>query len=175
MNRQMEIGEQRKERFRRNYNRFTDPETCENVLNKLRGHKQQGEIVCPHCQSHDVIGHGKYRDRQRYKCKCCSKTFNDFTSTPLHGTHYPHKWVKFLECMIKGESLRTAEIKVKVPYVTPVLLAAQNNWGPCPNRISNNREFTVIKDSPFPTRHHISTAYTIPIQPYDPTQFYNST
>lgn len=44
---------------------------------------------CPHCKGEHIIGHGKYRSRQRYKCKNCGKTFNDVSCSPMSGTHYP--------------------------------------------------------------------------------------
>ena len=35
------------------------------------------KILCPHCLSADIFGHGDYKGRKRYKCKECKKTFND--------------------------------------------------------------------------------------------------
>src|SRR5450759_3906461 len=40
-------------------------------------------ILCPHCNSNDIYGHGGYRGRKRYKCKACKRTFNDFTGTAI--------------------------------------------------------------------------------------------
>ncbi|GAJ41742.1 hypothetical protein GGQ95_001706 [Anoxybacillus rupiensis] len=48
---------------------------------------------------------GKYRSRQRYLCKGCGKSFNDMTGSPLSGTRYPHKWLKYFEMMIEGYTL----------------------------------------------------------------------
>ncbi|MDQ0914615.1 transposase-like protein [Paenibacillus sp. V4I5] len=58
--------------------------------------------------------------RQRYRCKACCQTFNDLTNTPLQRTRRPHLWVRFIECMIEGFSLRKcAEIlHDEVSYVT---------------------------------------------------------
>lgn len=61
---------------------------------------------CPHCESENIKGHGKYRGRQRYKCKDCGKTFNDTTASPLAGTHYPDKWAEYIQCMIEGKTLQ---------------------------------------------------------------------
>lgn len=60
---------------------------------------------CPHCNSKHIIGHGKYRSRQRYKCKDCGKTFNDISCSPMAGTHYPNKWAKYIQCIADGMTL----------------------------------------------------------------------
>ena len=62
-------------------------------------------MVCPHCGSVHVIGHGRYRSRQRYKCKDCGKTFNDVSCSPMAGTHYPQKWGEYLQFMAEGTTL----------------------------------------------------------------------
>src|SRR4051812_29897012 len=100
------------------YFRFSDPETCESYLTDLAEKQQTVRPACAHCDSAHVIGHGRYKQRQRYKCKDCGRTFNDFTNTPLHRTHHPHKWIKFLECMLKGYSLRRCAVRVGLSWVT---------------------------------------------------------
>ncbi|WP_051560512.1 IS1595 family transposase [Clostridium beijerinckii] len=60
---------------------------------------------CPHCNSEHIIGHGKYRSRQRYKCKDCGKTFNDVSCSPMAGTHYPQKWAKYFQFISEGTTL----------------------------------------------------------------------
>lgn len=66
---------------------------------------------CPHCSGTSVKKNGSYKInrqlRQRYLCKDCQRTFNDFTGTPMAGTHHPEKWVMALMHMIEGNSLRT--------------------------------------------------------------------
>ena len=74
--------------------------------------------VCPHCSSVHTILYGKYNSRQRYLCKCCGKTFNDFTNTPFAMTHFPEKWEAFMKCTLKGMSLRASAKEIKVSYVT---------------------------------------------------------
>lgn len=105
-------------KLRESFYRFTDPETCETLLGQVKEEKQTATPSCPHCESLSVVRYGKYRDRQRYKCKDCTRTFNDFTNTPLHRTHYPEKWIKFLECMMEGHSLQLSALIVGVSYVT---------------------------------------------------------
>lgn len=77
-------------------------------------------MVCPHCGSVHVIGHGKYRSRQRYKCKDCSKTFNDVSCSPMAGTHYPQKWGEYLQFIAEGTTLpkiaRTLDISLSTAF-----------------------------------------------------------
>ena len=61
-------------------------------LTDIRETRFSKGTYCPHCKSIRVIGHGKYRSRQRYICKDCGKTFNDISCSPMAGTHYPEKW-----------------------------------------------------------------------------------
>jgi len=98
------------------------------VIDEIQEQKHKDGLVCPHCVSHSVVRFGKYViqtrtgeiNRQRYRCKSCSQTFNDLTNTPLQRTRRPHLWVRFIECMIEGFSLRKcAEIlNDEISYVT---------------------------------------------------------
>ena len=88
------------------------------LITELRESKFKGGLVCPHCGSHHVIRFGKYNNRQRYMCKDCNKTSIDLSSTPLNRTHYPDKWIPFIECMLKGYSLRKSAEIVEVTWVT---------------------------------------------------------
>lgn len=96
--------------------RFSTPEIYQKLLTALRIKKPFHS--CPHCQSDQVIGHGKYRDRNRYKCKSCNRSFNDLTNTPFHYTHFPHKFVEFLVCIIRGYSLYSSATHAGIHYVT---------------------------------------------------------
>lgn len=40
--------------------------------------------------------------RQRYRCKCCSKSFSDKTNTVLYRTRKGDEWIAFVDCMFKG-------------------------------------------------------------------------
>ena len=74
-------------------------------LTDIRETRFSKGTYCPHCNSVHVIGHGKYRSRQRYKCKDCGKTFNDISCSPMAGTHYPQKWGKYIQCIADGMTL----------------------------------------------------------------------
>lgn len=84
------------------------------AIDEIQEQKHKAGLVCPHCNSHDVVRFAKYViktytgeiKRQRYRCKSCRQTFNELTSTPLQRTRRPHLWIRFIECMIEGFSLR---------------------------------------------------------------------
>ncbi|MFD0693332.1 IS1595 family transposase [Paenibacillus sp. GCM10027628] len=98
------------------------------VIDEIHEQKHKDGLVCPHCHSHTVVRIGKYTittragevKRQRYRCKSCLQTFNDLTNTPLQRTRRPHLWVRFIELMIEGFSLRKcAELMYEeVSFVT---------------------------------------------------------
>ena len=92
--------------------------TSDKLITELREKKFSEGFVCIHCGSKEVSRYGTYKGRQRYKCKCCHKSFSDLTNTPLKGTHYPDKWIIFIECMLKGMPLREASRVVGVTHVT---------------------------------------------------------
>jgi len=65
-------------------------------------------ISCPHCQSSDIYGHGVYKSRKRYKCKSCTKTFNDLTGTAMDGIKKVEEFQDYLVLMIESMSIRKA-------------------------------------------------------------------
>tara|TARA_R110002111_G_scaffold11862_1_gene36108 strand:+ start:516 stop:1529 length:1014 start_codon:yes stop_codon:yes gene_type:complete len=65
-------------------------------------------ISCPHCQSFDIYGHGVYKSRKRYKCKSCTKTFNDLTGTAMDGIKKVEEFQDYLVLMIESMSIRKA-------------------------------------------------------------------
>ena len=73
---------------------------------------------CPHCGSHYVLSNGNYKGRKRYLCKNCGKSYNDLTKTPFSGIHDLNKILKYLNCMISGDSIRKAATTVNVTVAT---------------------------------------------------------
>lgn len=101
--------------------RYVDPASSVGgrLIDEMRETRFKEGFECPHCTSVQVVRFGKYNGRQRYKCKACYKTFNDLTNTILYRTRKGNKWIAFIECMIKGYSLRkSAEIIGGVTHVT---------------------------------------------------------
>ncbi|MCM3632170.1 IS1595 family transposase [Paenibacillus camelliae] len=98
------------------------------AIDEIQEQKHKDGLVCPHCKNHSVVRFGKYAvitrtgevKRQRYRCKSCRQTFNDLTNTPLQQTRRPNMWVRFIECMIEGFSLRKCaeQLNDEVTHVT---------------------------------------------------------
>ena len=81
------------------------PDSTTNISNKIVGIREKrfsNGLACVHCGSMSVKRNGTYKARQRYLCKDCGKSFNDMTASPLSGTKYPHKWLKYIEMMVGG-------------------------------------------------------------------------
>ncbi|MBC8062221.1 MAG: IS1595 family transposase [Clostridiaceae bacterium] len=89
-----------------------------NILNKLNNKGFNENMCCPHCKSDNIIKNGKYKRKQRFICKDCDKNFNSLTNTPISMSHMADKWPLFIECLIKGLSLRASEAEIGVTYVT---------------------------------------------------------
>jgi transposase-like protein len=75
-------------------------------------------ICCPHCQGSDIYGHGVYKSRKRYKCKSCTKTFNDLTGTAMDGIKKVDEFQDYLVLMIQSMSIRKASKKLGVNVKT---------------------------------------------------------
>lgn len=86
-------------------------------LEGIRESRFLSGVICPHCGCEHVVGHGKYRGRQRYKCKSCLITFNDLSFSPMSGTHYQDKWPEYVELMCESRSIPyiAQELNISVP------------------------------------------------------------
>ena len=74
---------------------------------------------CPKCQCKDVNKNGRPRGRQRYICKRCRCTFDEFTLSPFSSTNLGlDKWLKYCELMILGLSIRKCAEEVGVSVKT---------------------------------------------------------
>ncbi|CAH0284269.1 hypothetical protein SRABI96_04067 [Peribacillus sp. Bi96] len=73
---------------------------------------------CRHCGSMLVVRYGKREGRQRYKCKDYLKLSNDLPNSPIYRSKKADKWVSFIECMLKGLSLRKTGEIVGITHVT---------------------------------------------------------
>jgi len=73
---------------------------------------------CPHCSSHHVQSYGNYKGRKRYLCQNCGKSYNDLTNTPFSGIHDLKKIMKYLNCMISGDTVRKAAEVVNISVTT---------------------------------------------------------
>lgn len=80
-------------------------EVMKDSFTSIREKRFNEGIGCVHCGSVKVKRNGKYRNRQRYLCRDCGKSFNDLTNTPISGTRYLGKWSTFFQLMVEGYTL----------------------------------------------------------------------
>lgn len=74
---------------------------------------------CPHCNAETVSRNGKYKDKQRYICKSCNKTFTDFTNSATYKSKKTlDKWLKYAKCMIAGYSIRKSAKILEINIAT---------------------------------------------------------
>lgn len=84
-------------------------------LHKVRSTINENQkVICPHCHTDDIYGHGIYKGRKRYKCKQCSKTFNDFTGTAISGIKKVDKFQEYIELTLESISIRKAAKELKI-------------------------------------------------------------
>ncbi len=91
------------------------------VLEVRKNIQQKSPINCPHCKSETIVGYGRYRDRKRYKCKSCGKTFNDLSGTSISKIHKKSEWKDYISCMADGLSLRASAARTGVSLKTSFL------------------------------------------------------
>jgi ribosomal protein L37AE/L43A len=69
---------------------------------KSRGENEPtGGFVCPHCSDTSVIRFGLFKERQRYKCKACRKTFSDYTWSRKILTALQKRYVEPFEAIVE--------------------------------------------------------------------------
>ncbi len=76
------------------------------------------KVLCPHCGTDDIYGHGAYKGRKRYKCKDCKKTFNDFTGTAISGIKKVDKFQEYIGLVVESVTIRKAASKIGVNMKT---------------------------------------------------------
>lgn len=77
------------------------------------------ETKCPKCGSYSISKNGHFRNKQRYICKACHASFNDFTNTFLYHNKIPIiKWIKFCRLFVEGKSLPYTSKELGVTVAT---------------------------------------------------------
>ena len=87
-----------------------DPEPSTLVTNIREARFNKG-IACVYCACDKVHRNGHYRDRQRYICSSCKRTFNDLTHSPLAGTWYMERMIQYFDLLVKGETLKSVQTR----------------------------------------------------------------
>lgn len=77
------------------------------------------DLLCPHCGSTIFVKNGKLKERQRYLCKKCYKSFNSLTNTPIsYSKKGIEKWLEYMESILNQDSLRTCASKLEINLST---------------------------------------------------------
>ena len=69
---------------------------------------------CPHCASSVFCHWGQSNGLSRYRCKCCLKTFNALTGTPLARLRHKELWLDYADMMLESVSIRKAAIQLGI-------------------------------------------------------------
>lgn len=82
------------------------------------------ESNCPYCCSTKIVKNGHTKTGiQTYKCKDCSRRFNDLTGTVFCGTHLTYEQIEiFIQCFRDKVSLRKTASRMNVDKNTVYLL-----------------------------------------------------
>lgn len=86
-------------------------------------HNERQNTCCPRCKSTNIKKNGKYKNRQLYKCKDCSRKFNELTNTPLHHTRLNYWQIETAyDCLVNKLSIRKSAKKINVNTRTAFVL-----------------------------------------------------
>lgn len=69
---------------------------------------------CPGCGGSTACRWGFNRDRQRFRCGCCRRTWTDESGTAPRGVRKRAAWLRHLEAMFAGYSVRRAAAELGV-------------------------------------------------------------
>ncbi len=75
---------------------------------------QEENPCCPHCDASQIHKHGLRNNLQRYKCKCCHRTFNALTKTPFAHLRKKEYWLSYFNCMIDSATVRETAGKIGI-------------------------------------------------------------
>jgi transposase-like protein len=82
-------------------------------------HIEDKALPCPYCGSDKIIKHSKYKNRQRYKCKTCSRTFSSTTGTLIHHLKKPDKFGQYASIIEKEGLLTIAKMAKRLDISIP--------------------------------------------------------
>jgi transposase-like protein len=88
------------------------------LIEVRNNNQQKDKFTCPHCNGEEIVGHGNYKGRKRYKCKACRRTFNDLTGTSISCIHKKEEWNSYLQCIANNLTLRGAAKQVGISFRT---------------------------------------------------------
>lgn len=71
-------------------------------------------VSCPRCDGHRIHRWGRSRNRCRYRCLHCGRTFNDFTGTPLAYLKRVDLVPEYLRCMDRSMPVRATGLQLGI-------------------------------------------------------------
>src|SRR5699024_12811796 len=104
-----------------------DSSSTRSAIHEISVRKNRNGYECLDYTSEHIVRFGKYTTivdgeevkKHRDRCKAWKKTFTDLTNTVLYRTRHLTQWIKFIEFMIEGYSLRnSADLIVNITHVT---------------------------------------------------------
>lgn len=106
-----------------------------------------GRPHCPHCKDSNVIKYGHTKEKQRFFCHGCGKTFLYSTNTLMYNSHFSRSvWSDFIRDTLKGKTLDGSAEKLGFSHQTAfnmrhkVLMALQCMLEETPVRLSGTAE-----------------------------------
>lgn len=88
----------------------------------LRGIRWANGLICPQCESKEVVKNGKdpvQRHCQHYQCKQCGTYFDDLTDTIFSGSHQGvHQWITVLYLMNLNVSMAQIATELDISEMT---------------------------------------------------------
>lgn len=86
---------------------FLQYSSSDPISNELKKKRQKILRKCPHCgETEFIVGYGKYKDKQRYKCKVCKRVFTETVNTFAYWLHKPKKFCQYIDCLCGSKSIR---------------------------------------------------------------------
>lgn len=79
-----------------------------NLSTELEEARFSKGIFCPKCGcTEGIVRYGKYRDKQRFLCRSCNKTFCYTSNSLIKGTHKSLSvWEEYIKCMFYGLTIK---------------------------------------------------------------------
>ena len=88
------------------------------ILSGVRDARFNQGVQCPRCGSLKTHRWGRFRGRQRYRCRGCSRTFSDLTGTPAAYIKKLHLWSAYATCLQSSMSVRASAAMLEINPTT---------------------------------------------------------
>jgi transposase-like protein len=83
-------------------------------LTEVREARFREGLRCPRCRATDSQRWGRYKNRQRYRCAGCRRTFNDLTGTRIAYAKRLRLWSGMAQCHLLGLPMRKTARRLRV-------------------------------------------------------------